>query len=407
MNQEALEQEPNRNAGRLFRVFELLTFVAAIGCLVAEKNKTAVMFLLGSLLVGGFASFQLRQEDTEKVPQRFWFGLLGKTLVNVIFLILFLRIVWRPGQSFPTVLCVGLVCLTLRNIFYLAFSVGLLKEKKSLPLNSIWGKITTAFLNVTMLLYTLRIEHLHIKMWGIVKEIKNLSNIAMVFSLMMVLATSIGYLYFYYRDPDHRKPISVASQLTISRIILSPVFMWVFFYDSNLNYQDNSFTFKIVALLMVIFFAISDGLDGHLARKFGQVSKLGKYLDPFSDKISNMSIFLCFLASNYATVWMIALIYFREATVETLRTLGASEGLVIDARKSGKWKTGIQVGAVIVILTGAIVDSLILKHAPEVSWWKPFWNILPHGVMYAVTVITVLSGVDYIVSNMKIIRKYV
>jgi CDP-diacylglycerol--glycerol-3-phosphate 3-phosphatidyltransferase len=281
-----------------------------------------------------------------------------------------------------------------------------MKENKQLPLNSVWGKITTAALNITMIFYALRIESVQLKLWKIQREVQNLSNILMVASLLLIAATTIGYLYFYYRDPDHRKPISVATQLTFSRIILSPVFIWVFFYDNNLTYQDNNLIFKSLALLMVIYFAVSDGLDGYLARKFGEVSTLGKYLDPFSDKISNMSIFLCFLASDYANIWMIALIYFREATIETLRTLAAVEGVVLDARRSGKWKTALQVTTVITILTGAIADTIILRNWPGLPLWSSIWYYLPYSMMGLVAVITILSGVDYIVGNLKVLKKY-
>ncbi|MFC1584140.1 CDP-alcohol phosphatidyltransferase family protein [Fibrobacterota bacterium] len=398
--------EPKRKAGRVWLTCKLGAFVGAIACLMLDKNIPATILLCVSLMMGFYTSFKLHQEDIEKPLHKFWFGLLEKSLANTIFLILFLRIVWRPTGDFPTILCFGLIAITMRNLFYLAFSVSLFKEEKALPLHSLWGKITTASLNITMILHALRVEQVTLKVWKIAKEVRNLSDISMVISLLLIFATSIGYLYFYYRDPDHRKPFSVASQLTFSRIILSPIFIWVFFYDNDLTYQDNNLIFKTVALLMVIFFAVSDGLDGYLARKFDEVSKLGKYLDPFSDKISNMSIFLCFLASDYANVWMIALIYFREATVETLRTLAAGEGIIIDARKSGKWKTGIQVGVVITILIGAIVDTVIMRNWPNLPYWRQAWEMIPYTLMYGVTLVTLASGLDYIVGNLKVLKKY-
>ncbi len=400
------ELEPKRQQSRIWLSVKLSAFLGAFVLLLLDKNITAVFFLCASLLMGAYTSFQLRQEDIEKPLQKFWFGLLEKAFANTIFLILFLRIILKPQSNFPTVLCVGLVFITLRNIFYLVFSIGQMKENKQLPLNSVWGKITTAALNITMIFYALRIESVQLKLWKIQREVQNLSNILMVASLLLIAATTIGYLYFYYRDPDHRKPISVATQLTFSRIILSPVFIWVFFYDNNLTYQDNNLIFKSLALLMVIYFAVSDGLDGYLARKFGEVSTLGKYLDPFSDKISNMSIFLCFLASDYANIWMIALIYFREATIETLRTLAAVEGVVLDARRSGKWKTALQVTTVITILTGAIADTIILRNWPGLPLWSSIWYYLPYSMMGLVAVITILSGVDYIVGNLKVLKKY-
>jgi CDP-diacylglycerol--glycerol-3-phosphate 3-phosphatidyltransferase len=178
----------------------------------------------------------------------------------------------------------------------------------------------------------------------------------------------------------------------MSRIVLTPVFLWVFFYDNNLNYQDNAMVFKILALVMVVAFMVTDFLDGYLARKYGEVSTLGAYLDPFSDKISNMTVFLCFLASDYAPVWMVALIYFREASVETLRTLGAAQGVTMPARQSGKWKTAIQGAGILIILTGAIFQV---------------WEYLPYSIMGIITFVTLASGIDYFVAGKDILKKYV
>src|SRR6185436_9230374 len=251
---------------------------------------------------------------------------------------------------------------------------------------------TTLCLNATMLLYVWNLDH-----W---------SRIMMVASLLLMVATSIGYLYFYYRDERSRKPVSLATQVTFSRILLAPVFIWVFFYDSNLVYQDNHLVFKILAALMAIFFIASDGLDGYLARKRGEVSQLGKFLDPYSDKIANMGIFLCFLASGYAAVWMVAVIFFRESTIETLRTLGAAAGVTIDARKSGKWKTVIQSIAIIAILVLEIFDTLVDRFWPQLTWWPPVWEYIPYSLMTIVTLVTLLSGVDYFVANKKVLKKY-
>lgn len=392
--------------GLFLRGVKFAVFIATIVALIVEHNRTAFWLLVGTLLLGFYTSFRLHQEDSEAPRQKFWFGVTGKSLVNIIFLILFLRVSLRPQNDFPTLLALGFVLITVRNLAYLAFAISLYRENKFLPLHPIWEKLTAISLNITMLLYTLRIEEVTVKLWKIQRDIHNLSNVMMVATLLLIAVTGIGYLYLYYRDADHRKPLSVATQLTMSRIVLSPFFIWVFFYDNDLEYNNNNLLFKIIALIMVIFFAISDGLDGHLARKLGQVSVLGKFLDPFSDKISNMSIFLCFLASGYATVWMIALIYFREATIETLRTLAASEGVVIDARRSGKWKTGIQVGVVITILVFAVADDIIVRYWPNLPVWPTIWNYLPHTLMYGVTLVTVLSGVDYILGNKKVLEKY-
>jgi CDP-diacylglycerol--glycerol-3-phosphate 3-phosphatidyltransferase len=388
----AASLEPKRIAGRVWVLIKMGTFVATLICLFLERPLWATIFLSASLIMGFWASFKLEHEDIERPIALFWLELGEKLLGNLIFLVLFLRLVWDPNEPFPTMLCAGLVTLTLRNIFYLIFSIALLKDHRELPLKTIWGKITTLALNVTMMLYVWNSEH-----W---------SRIMMVASILMIIATSIGYLYFYYRDEKSRNPVGLATQVTFSRILLAPVFIWVFFYDNNLVYQDNHLTFKILAALLAIFFVASDGLDGYLARKRGEVSTLGKFLDPYSDKISNMAIFLCFLASGYAAVWMVAVIFFRESTVETLRTLAAASGVTIDARQSGKWKTALQGTAIITILVLEIVDTMLRRFAPHVPYWPDIWAYIPYSLMTFVTLATLLSGVDYFVSNKKVLKKY-
>ncbi len=383
---------PIRIAGRIGVGIRIVTFIGTLIAVLLDHNLSATILLAISFVMGLYTSFQLRHQDIERPLALFWLGLGEKTLANLIFLALFLRLLWMPSEPFPTMLATGLAVLTVRNLFYLVFSTLLLREKRELPLNSIWGKVTTLSLNITMILYVWNSAHY--------------SRIMMVLSLLLMACTSVGYLYFYYRDESSRKPVSVATQLTLSRIILSPIFIWVFFYDNDLIYQNNNLVFKILAALLAVFLVVSDGLDGYLARKRGEVTRLGKYLDPYSDKVSNMTIFLCFLASGYASVWMVAVIFFRESTIETLRTLAAAEGVVVDARNSGKWKTALQGTAIITILMLEIVDTLIQRSVSHLPLWDTVWAQTPYTLMFLVTVITLLSGVDYFVANKKILKRY-
>src|SRR5207244_4303403 len=82
-----------------------------------------------------------------------------------------------------------------------------------------WSRTTNLFLIVTAVLYLWNTGHA--------------ARIAMVASLLFMFATAVGYLYFYYRDEASRKPLFVATQITFSRILLSPFFIWVFFSSSD------------------------------------------------------------------------------------------------------------------------------------------------------------------------------
>ncbi|HEX2612956.1 MAG TPA: CDP-diacylglycerol--glycerol-3-phosphate 3-phosphatidyltransferase [Fibrobacteria bacterium] len=390
--------------GRAFLIARMLLFAATLAFLALNRNVWATAFLLASLFVGTWWPFRERHEDIENPAALFWLKLGDKLLVNLLFLALFLRLFWTDGRDAPVVLCTGLVILTLRNVFYLIFSISLLKERRSLPLHPFWGNATNIALIVALVLYSL--DTLRLPWLG---EAVHLARISMVIGILLMLSTAVGYLYFYYRDEASRKPVSLATQVTFSRILLAPVFVWVFFYDNDLDYHNNHLIFKVMAALLAIFFVASDGLDGYLARKRGEVSQLGKYLDPYSDKITNMIIFLCFLASGYARVWMVAVIFFRESTVETLRTLAAASGVTIDARRSGKWKTALQGTAVIAILVLEIADTLILRYGHGAPWtrvWATVWDYTPYTLMTAVALITLLSGVDYFTGNRKVLERY-
>ncbi|MBR3851415.1 MAG: CDP-diacylglycerol--glycerol-3-phosphate 3-phosphatidyltransferase, partial [Fibrobacter sp.] len=291
-------------------------------------------------------------------------------------------------ESVEKILGVGCALLLARLIAHTLFSLGVLREGKKLPHKRRWSKLANLATTITMGVYLLNLEEYQ--------------QICMVATILLILASTVAYAYWYYRDPAHRKPLSIASQLTMSRIVLTPFFLWVFFYDNDLDYSNNSLVFKVLALVMVLGFMLTDFLDGKLARAMGEVSTLGKYLDPFSDKISNMTIFMCFIATGYAPVWMVALIYFRESSVETLRTLAASEGMIMPARRSGKWKTALQGIGIVAILLGAI--DPVQKLIPN---FESIWNVFPQAVMGVITAITIISGIDYFVSSKHILKKFV
>jgi len=201
--------------------------------------------------------------------------------------------------------------------------------------------------------------------------------------------------------------MTVATQITLSRIVLAPVFIAVFFYDGDSDFTNNHLVFQALALLIAISSAISDWLDGHLARKWGEVTTLGKYLDPWSDKITTFTTFLCFLGSGWASVSTLAIIFYRESAVETLRTLAAGEGEVIAARKSGKWKTGIQIGVIIAILAFGCFDGILRDLHVSLTWWALFFKIAPPILMWVVAGVTALSGLEYLYASRKILSKHI
>lgn len=376
-----------RLRSRIWSLLRALVFVCVIIFIWLGMAKTACAFVLIALIMGWVNLYQLRSQEIEKPYYRLWLNVVDGLLQFSVMTSIFVRDLYY-SESAEKLLGIGCAFILGRLIAHSLFSLGVLREGKKLPQKRRWSKLANLATTVTMGVYLLNLE--------------DYQQICMVATILLIAASTVAYAYWYYRDPAHRKPLSIASQLTMSRIVLTPFFLWVFFYDNDLNYSNNSIVFKVLALAMVLGFMLTDFLDGKLARAMGEVSTLGKYLDPFSDKISNMTIFMCFIATDYAPVWMVALIYFRESSVETLRTLAASEGLIMPARKSGKWKTALQGIGIVAILLGAIEPVRAL-----VPGLGDIWHIFPTIVMGIITAITIISGIDYFVSSKHILKKFV
>ena len=376
-----------RLRSRIWSVLRAMVFIAVIVFIWMGMAKTACALVAVALIMGWVNLYQLRSQEIEKPYYRLWLNVVDGFLSFAVMTSIFVRDLMQNDQT-EKLLAVGCVFLLARLVAHTLFSLGVLREGKSLPRKRRWSKMSNIAITITMGVYLLNLE--------------DYQQICMVSSILLIIASTVAYAYWYYRDPAHRKPLSIASQLTMSRIVLTPFFLWVFFYDNDLDYSNNSLVFKSLSLVMVLGFMLTDFLDGYLARKMGEVSTLGKYLDPFSDKISNMTIFMCFIATGYAPVWMVALIYFRESSVETLRTLAASEGLIMPARRSGKWKTALQGIGIVAILLGAI--DPVRAFVPGLG---DIWDIFPKIVMGIITAITIISGIDYFVSSKHILKKFV
>ncbi len=191
--------------------------------------------------------------------------------------------------------------------------------------------------------------------------------------------------------------MNTPNKLTISRIILSPVFM-VFFL------MDNVYC-RVLSLIIFTVAALTDVWDGHLARKYGIVTGFGKFMDPLADKILTLTAFVSFVALGYVQAWMIMLILIREFLITGLRSLAAYRGMVIPPTMSAKFKTVLQMVSIVAILL-----YINLKTIFEASGYTGdfFENKLITGIldwMILVTmVITILTGIDYLVKNGSIIK---
>jgi CDP-diacylglycerol--glycerol-3-phosphate 3-phosphatidyltransferase len=136
--------------------------------------------------------------------------------------------------------------------------------------------------------------------------------------------------------------LNAPNLMTLGRIACIPVFLWLLAYEN----RHNSF----LAAAVFAAAAISDWIDGWLARVSGKVTTLGKFLDPLADKIIVLSALVMLLRLGRVPVWVVVIILARELLISGLRTIAMSEGLVISASQGGKWKTSLQLSGIIALM---------------------------------------------------------
>lgn len=143
---------------------------------------------------------------------------------------------------------------------------------------------------------------------------------------------------------------------------------------------------SIAAFILFIAASFTDYLDGYIARKQNLITNFGKIMDPLADKILVYAAFCCMVEKGIIPSWMLIVILSREFAVGGMRTVAASEGIVIAAGMSGKIKTVLQMIAIPLLILN---QPLEIKIAAQIFLW-------------AALVMTVVSGTEYIYKNKKI-----
>lgn len=200
--------------------------------------------------------------------------------------------------------------------------------------------------------------------------------------------------------------MNLPNRITLSRIFLIPVFIVVFFLDvipHGYNYIAAAAVFAVASF--------TDFLDGHIARKRGLVTNLGKFLDPIADKVLVSTALILMLVRGpeifqvlWAQDWVliaagccVAVILARELIVSGFRMVAASAGLVLAADKIGKFKTVFQDIAILFLLVGAV--SFGSATAGDVL------NGIGLAALAVATILTIWSGISYIVRNRAVLQE--
>jgi len=168
-----------------------------------------------------------------------------------------------------------------------------------------------------------------------------------------------------------------ANIITIIRIIMVPIFLVIL-----LTEMENK---EIIAFIIFVSASITDALDGYVARKYNQVTQLGKFLDPLADKLLVTSALIALIYLQFVETWVASIIIFRELLISGFRYYYLVNEESFSASRSAKRKTGLQISAL----------ALLIIH-PKLPYTDHFFwagTIL----LYLSALLTVHSGIEYLI----------
>jgi len=161
------------------------------------------------------------------------------------------------------------------------------------------------------------------------------------------------------------------------RVVLIPLFLLLLYLDAEYS--------TYIAMGIFIIAALTDVVDGIVARSYNQVTDFGKFMDPLADKVLTFAAMLWFIEAGLMPAWLVLIVIVREFMVTGIRLVAAVKNHVIAASLSGKIKTGVTIGCLIALF-------LPLEE----------WLVITCWVL--IGIVTVVSGVDYFVKNKELMK---
>jgi CDP-diacylglycerol---glycerol-3-phosphate 3-phosphatidyltransferase len=192
--------------------------------------------------------------------------------------------------------------------------------------------------------------------------------------------------------------VNLPNSITLSRIASIPLLIWLLLTTRISSLHGEK---ELLASAVFVLASITDGLDGYLARKRGQVTTMGMLLDPLADKLMVTAAFITLVQVNphVVSAWIAVIIIGREFMVSGLRSIAAAEGFTIQASDLGKMKMVVQIVSVV----AAILDM---------RWWDAEWSyrsfhfvlgidLTAKMAIWFMVALSLISGVDYFVGFWK------
>jgi len=184
--------------------------------------------------------------------------------------------------------------------------------------------------------------------------------------------------------PDRKEALNLPNTITLMRIGIIPVLFFLLLSPGP--------TGSLVIAFLFIIAALTDLLDGYIARRYQIVTTMGKLLDPIADKIVVNSAMILMIPIGRIPAWIVVITIIRDIAVDGIRSIASSEGIVIQASHLGKQKTLCQIIAI----------SALLIHYPL---FGADAHVVGTAILYLALVLTVYSGVDYFVKFSSAIRR--
>ena len=183
--------------------------------------------------------------------------------------------------------------------------------------------------------------------------------------------------------------MNLPNLLTLSRIFLSPVYMVLFLIENPYS--------RLAATIVFIIAALTDLLDGYLARRMGTMTGFGKFMDPLADKILVSTAFLSFVNLGYAKSWMVTTIIIREFFIIGLRSIAAYKGMVITSSYVARLKTASQMVVISCILVFINLKTWLVPAGYNWAMFSsPMTNTAFDFMILITVILTVGTGIDYL-----------
>ena len=191
--------------------------------------------------------------------------------------------------------------------------------------------------------------------------------------------------------------MTLANILTVSRLFIAPIFLAFVLTDSGFG--------MTVAVILMVVGAMTDWFDGYLARKYGEESDLGKFLDPLADKVLTSAAFTAFYIEDVMPLWMVIVIVVRDFGVTAMRSVAEERGTHLVTSRNAKAKTFLQMTFIVFALTLMWLIRTAGNVDLKMQCESVLYSSYTYGAMLFITLFTLWTAVEYVVGNRNLFMK--